>query len=221
MILRRNVRRTHGAGAIVPGVVSMRHAVIIALSAALALGSLPAFAQGSPAGTGQGNPSSDQIIKSLTPSGNLDTTRGIRLAHPAPAQPPHAGAGTATTAQAAPAASAPSVNLTVLFATNSAELTPEATRVMDELGHALSSQQLASFRFRVVGHTDTVGTSAYNLELSRRRADAVVAYLEQKYNIPASRLEAEGIGESGLLVPTGPQTPEARNRRVQVINLGT
>jgi len=199
----------------------MRHTAIMALSAALALGSLPAFGQGSPAGTAPGNPSSEQIIKSLTPSGNLDTTRGIRLAHPSTAQPPHAGAAAATAAQAQPAAGAPSVNLTVLFATNSAELTPDATRVMDELGHALTSQQLAPFRFRVVGHTDTVGTAAYNLDLSRRRAAAVVAYLEQKYNIPANRLQAVGVGESGLLVPTGPQTPEARNRRVQVINLGT
>ncbi|MGH7153466.1 MAG: OmpA family protein [Acetobacteraceae bacterium] len=198
----------------------MRHAAFMALSAALAFGSLPAFGQGSPAGTAQGNnPSTEQIIKSLTPSGNLDTTRGIRLAHPAAPQTPQGTASAATQSASAPAA--PAVNLTVLFATNSAELTPEATRTMEQLGHALTSQQLTPFRFRVVGHTDTVGTAAYNLELSRRRADAVVAYLEQKYNIPASRLEAAGVGESGLLVPTGPQTPEARNRRVQVINLGT
>ncbi len=109
----------------------------------------------------------------------------------------------------------------VLFPTNSSELTPEATQTLDRLGQALGSQRLSSFRFRVEGHTDTVGSAAYNRSLSQRRADAVVGYLEQKFGIPAARLQAVGLGEQGLLVATGAQVAEPRNRRVQVVNLGS
>ena len=114
----------------------------------------------------------------------------------------------------------PSVNLTVNFAFGSAELTPEAMRTLDELGRALSSKDLASYKFRIEGHTDTVGTKEQNLTLSERRAAAVVDYVTRKYGVDPTRLQAIGVGEEQLLVPTPPQTPEPRNRRVQVINLG-
>jgi OmpA-OmpF porin, OOP family len=187
----------------------------------------------------QGNPSADQIINSLKPSGNLSMggTRGIRLAAPS-------GEGTApaqaqTSASQAPAASqprvasakpmahaapteaaGPSVNLTVNFPNGSADLTPEAMASLDALGRALSSSDLSSYRFRIEGHTDTVGSKEYNRSLSERRAEAVVSYIETKYGVQPSRLQAVGMGEEGLLVSTPEQTPEPRNRRVQVINLG-
>jgi OOP family OmpA-OmpF porin len=191
-----------------------------------------------PAAFAQSNPSADQIINSLRPtSGLTGTTRGIRpvgnapapSAAPAPAAAPAATPAAppasaapmqAAASPATPAAQAPSVNLTVQFASGSAELTPQARQTLDELGKALSSPQLAAFRFRIEGHTDTVGTPEENQVLSDHRAAAVVAYLEQKFGVNASRLEAVGMGERGLLVPTPPQTPEPRNRRVTVINLG-
>jgi outer membrane protein OmpA-like peptidoglycan-associated protein len=200
---------------------------IVALVAAPLAAAVPALAQS--------NPSTNEIIKSLTPSGNLlqGGTRGIRLVAPngspsaTEAAPP---AHSATTTQSRPARTArathepeasPSVNLNVEFATNSANLTPQARHTLDQLGHALNSQELASYRFRIEGHTDTVGSPSFNQALSQRRADAVAAYLEQAFSIPATRLETVGRGEAGLVVPTPPQTPEARNRRVEVINLGT
>jgi outer membrane protein OmpA-like peptidoglycan-associated protein len=112
------------------------------------------------------------------------------------------------------------VDLTVNFATDSAELTPEAIRTLDELGRALASKDLAGYRFRIEGHTDTVGRRDYNQALSERRAQAVVDYVAKKYGVDPGRLQAVGMGETGLLVQTPPQTPEPRNRRVQVINLG-
>jgi outer membrane protein OmpA-like peptidoglycan-associated protein len=125
-----------------------------------------------------------------------------------------------TAAHLATAHPAPSVNLNVDFATGSTDLTQSARSTLDQLGQALSSQQLAGYRFRIVGHTDTVGAPSANKELSQRRADAVASYLEQKFNVSANRLQAEGVGEQDLLVPTPPQTSNARNRRVEVINLG-
>jgi outer membrane protein OmpA-like peptidoglycan-associated protein len=182
----------------------------------------------------QGNPSADQIINSLKPStGMLGGTRGIRpvtpetpAAEPAPPARPHSSAPApqvaTTTAPHAPPPPppAPSVNLTVQFATNSAVLTPAAVKTLSELGRALSSSALASYRFRIEGHTDTVGQPDANKALSERRAQAVVEFLTTSFKIDPSRLEAVGMGEDGLVVQTPPNTPEPRNRRVQVINLG-
>ncbi len=112
------------------------------------------------------------------------------------------------------------MNLTVQFTTNSSELTPAAVRTLSELGRALSSDTLRNYHFRIEGHTDTVGSPEANKSLSARRAEAVVSFLVNKFNIDPSRLEAAGMGEDGLLIQTQANTPEPRNRRVQVINLG-
>lgn len=170
----------------------------LAAAAAVAIGMLPLGAWA------QSNPSANQIIRSLTPTGHLGTTtRGIRLANQPPAM-----------------AHAPSVSLNVDFATGSAMLTPQARQELDQLGEALTAQQLASYRFRVEGHTDTVGSRALNQALSVRRADRVVHYLETRFHIDPSRLAGVGMGENGLLVPTPDNTPEPRNRRVRVVNIG-
>lgn len=209
---------------------------ITALTTLVALGALPA------SGWAQGNPSADQIIRSLRPSGGMTGgTRGIRPAAPAlpptqgetapaavPAASPAARHAPPAAAAASPRAAtpavangeAPSVNLNVQFRTNSAELTPAAMQTLDQLGRALSSQALSTYRFRIEGHTDTVGSPEANKALSERRAQAVVEYLASKYNVDRSRLEAVGMGEDGLLVATPAQTPDARNRRVQVVNVG-
>lgn len=207
------------------------------LAAAFLLGSGAAYA---PLAWAQGNPSADAIIRGLTPgSGMTGTTRGIRPATPAApapanpgtppvvqsrpglpqAAPPPVAARPAQPAEPAQAA-APSVNLSVQFATGSATLTPAAMRTLDELGRALSSPALAAYRFRIEGHTDTVGSAETNKALSDRRAAAVLDYLASKFAIDRTRIETAGMGQDALLVQTPPQTPEARNRRVQVINLG-
>jgi OmpA-OmpF porin, OOP family len=165
----------------------------------------PAFGQSS------ANPSADQIVHSLTPSGTLgDATRGIRIGTPQ---------GGLHTAQ--PPTAAPSVNLTVDFATGSASLTPAAMRTLDALGEALNNPTLAPYHFRIEGHTDTVGSKDMNQTLSERRADSVVGYLSARYHISSERLQAVGMGEANLLVPTPDQTPEPRNRRVVVVNVGS
>jgi OmpA-OmpF porin, OOP family len=211
----------------------MRHAVAFALL-------LGSFAVPMQAGA-QSNPSSQQIIDSLRPGGNLlgGPTRGIRPVAPAAssdasapqsaaaATPAPATAATPTrTAAARPPAAAtttapePSVSLTVTFATGSAELTPEAIRTLEELGKALSSPDLAGFRFRVEGHTDTVGAAPLNQSLSERRAAAVVQYLTSRFGIEPTRLQPVGMGESQPLVRTANDVNEPRNRRVQVVNIG-
>jgi len=178
-----------------------------------------------PPARAQSNPSADDIIQSLKPGGNLTQgLRGIKLA-------PAAGTTSASTAVSTPATAsppeppksagaAPSVSLTVEFATDSAELTPQARQTLDQLGRALSSADLAQFRFRIEGHTDTVGSPSYNKALSGRRAASVADYLEKNFAVAPQRLQPVGYGQDGLLVPTPPQTANAQNRRVKVVNLG-
>ena len=170
------------------------------------------------------SPSANDIISSLKPSASQlkGPTRGIRPvvtapddAQPAPT-PSHGQPRTQRTAHA----EAPSVKLVVDFRTGSAELSPGATMTLDNLGRALSSDALGAYHFRVEGHTDTVGTPDSNKDLSQRRAQTVTDYLTQKFRISPDRLVAVGLGSSDLLVPTPDQTPEPRNRRVRIVNLG-
>jgi outer membrane protein OmpA-like peptidoglycan-associated protein len=155
-------------------------------------------------------------------------TRGIRItspnsgaeqqAEPVPQQP--RVASTKAIPMPTGPAVAPTVSLTVNFGSGSAELAPDAKHTLDALGQALASKDLAGYRFRIEGHTDTVGSRESNRVLSERRAAAVVSYIAEKFGVDPSRLEAVGMGQEGLLVPTPPQTPEPRNRRVQVVNIG-
>ncbi len=177
----------------------------------------------------------DQLINQLKPTGSLsDTTRGIKPLAPsgATAAAPHADnlsvyhkaiSSTAMNQGGGASGSAggsPSANLAIAFKSGSAVLTPHAMAQLDQLGKALTSAQLASYNFKIVGHTDTVGQADTNQSLSSQRAQAVKSYLESKFSVADARLQATGVGENNLLVQTPPQTPEWRNRQVQVINLG-
>jgi outer membrane protein OmpA-like peptidoglycan-associated protein len=171
------------------------------------------------------NPSADQIIRSLEPSG---VTRGIRpVGPPSGTSVPSLGATSASTVQgsAAPTVARPvpppSVNLTIQFPTGSAVVTPEAARSLDELGRALTNNALSGYRFRIEGHTDTVGTREYNKLLSEKRAASVLDYLVRKWGVDPAKVQPVGMGLDQPLVPTGPNVAEARNRRVTVVNLGT
>ena len=144
-------------------------------------------------GLAQQNPSTDEILKSLTPG----VQRGIRLV-PAGQQGAQAQRPTA-----------PSVSLTVEFATGSAELTPQATEILDRLGKALSDRTLVSYRFRIEGHTDTVGSRAYNKELSDRRAEAVVAYLVDNFHLERGHMQAVGMGVRRVADPHTRSDPGA------------
>ena len=170
----------------------------------LLLGSLPALAQG--------QPSAEQLLQQLRPKGNLINggTRGLRLVplgSDAPAPAPMAIPSTQSPSNkpvpvpvSPPQQAAPSANLTVNFANGSAELTPEAMQSLDALGQVLASKDLQGFRFRIEGHTDTVGSREYNRELSGQRAEAVIAYVAKTYGVDPRRLQAVGRGEDELLV---------------------
>lgn len=187
------------------------------------------------AGQARAQMSAEDIIHGLGGASDM-TTRGIRLGGAAPVAPPaakatpaavQASAVTAHPAVGCASASGPSaaasnsVQLMVNFPSGSANLTPAARGCLDELGKALASTALSSFRFRIAGHTDNVGSADENMKLSQARAAAVVEYLSQKHGIAPARLEAAGFGQQKPLVERPAQTGEARNRRVEVVNLGS
>lgn len=111
-----------------------------------------------------------------------------------------------------------SVNLTINFEFNSAQLTKDAMETLDQLGQAMVSDQLGKDQFRIIGHTDAKGDMHYNDRLSQERAVAVSRYLSWKFSINESRLEAQGMGENDLLDVSNPMS--AKNRRVEVMNMG-
>ena len=144
-------------------------------------------------------PSVAELVEALTPAPQ-PKTRGIRPSY-----------------EAAVETFRPAVDLEVRFEFDSAELTPMAQAVLDNLATALTTD-LAPYRFVLEGHTDAVGSNVYNLELSARRAEAVQSYLLDFYRIDPERMTTVGKGERELLLPEQPGA--APNRRVRVINRG-
>ena len=103
----------------------------------------------------------------------------------------------------------------ILFDFNSAVIKAESSRTLDEVAKLLKEQP--SLQIYVVGHTDDVGGFQSNLQLAKRRAEAVTAELTAKHGIEAGRLQAEGVG---LLAPVAPNDSEegrAKNRRVELV----
>jgi OOP family OmpA-OmpF porin len=76
-------------------------------------------------------------------------------------------------------------------------------------------QKNPGMRIEVQGHTDSDGADAYNLDLSNRRAQAVVGYFAQK-GIEANRLSAKGYGESKPVADNKTREGKAQNRRVEL-----
>jgi outer membrane protein OmpA-like peptidoglycan-associated protein len=102
-------------------------------------------------------------------------------------------------------------DLVVNFEYNSATLTKSARANLDEFAKALKDPRLDTSAFVVEGHTDGKGGDTYNLDLSSRRANAVVEYLKDK-GVDTAKLEARGYGK---LKPLTPDPLAGTNRRVE------
>lgn len=103
---------------------------------------------------------------------------------------------------------------TVLFAFNAAKLTPEDKQKLDDLASQVTSHK--RFFVAVEGYTDQTGSADYNLELSKRRADAVVHYLAGEKNVPFYQIRTIGMGDLQPVDPGKTRDARAKNRRVEV-----
>lgn len=133
--------------------------------------------------------SPEQLIEKLTPP--APATRSLRNLTPKPV----------------------TVDLSIQFDFDSANLQAVSKPLLDNLALAMNSERLAALQFRVEGHTDAKGKAEYNQELSARRAVAVQNYLISQ-SVGHDRLQAEGKGFSELLLPEKPLASE--NRRVRI-----
>ncbi|MGA9917829.1 OmpA family protein [Paraburkholderia sp.] len=151
----------------------------------------------------------NSVTKALTPQAPDDdvVTRGFVLMNKQPGAAPR---------PASPARK-PSAQILITFATNSSTLTESAEAALDKVAHALQSEQLAAYRFRVEGHADPRGSPDVNMKLSEDRAAAVVQYLTEKDGIAPERLSSVGKGSSEPLNQRNPTAPE--NRRVTIVTV--
>jgi len=113
----------------------------------------------------------------------------------------------------------PKIDLDIQFDYNSAEISASSLPSVQSLGRALSSNNLRGSTFIVAGHTDAIGTAAYNQDLSERRADSIKRYLVDKFGINGTDLVTVGYGKDKPKDPSAPMDPA--NRRVQVVNMDT
>lgn len=102
----------------------------------------------------------------------------------------------------------------VLFAFDSAQLTPAAQEQLVGLMDKLKNADVLSIK--VVGHTDSQGTDAYNQALSERRASSVAAFLLEQGLAP-DKLTSQGMGESQPVADNASEEGRAKNRRVELV----
>ncbi len=109
----------------------------------------------------------------------------------------------------------PKVRAKVLFDFDSASVRTDSYSLLDEVGLALNSSQLANQDIVITGHADSDGEDAYNLQLSFERAHAVKGYLVRACDVRTERLSVRGFGESIPLVEEIDAEAKQQNRRVE------
>jgi len=103
----------------------------------------------------------------------------------------------------------------IYFDTGSAEIKPESSSTLAEIAKLLGQQP--ALKLLVVGHTDNQGGYEFNMDLSRRRADAVVKALVSNHGIAANRLRAAGVGYLSPVASNDTEDGRAKNRRVELV----
>ena len=115
---------------------------------------------------------------------------------------------------AQPAAAPPSQNFLVYFDFNRDSIGADAVLILQSVVKDALKRGIP--HIALIGHTDTVGGSAYNQQLSEHRARAVQAFLEG-HGIPAIDITAVGKGKTDLRVATPDQVRKQENRNVQIV----
>lgn len=109
------------------------------------------------------------------------------------------------------------ISMEVLFDYNSATLTEQAKTQLRPVGAAMASNDLKGLNFRIEGHTDVIGGDQFNIDLSRRRAEAVKAFLNEQYSLQDTSIEIVGKGKKDLADKANPSSEV--NRRVRIVRL--
>jgi outer membrane protein OmpA-like peptidoglycan-associated protein len=111
----------------------------------------------------------------------------------------------------------PIKTITVQFATGSAKLTPKAKTEIDNAAAWVKTQDTKGWVMAVIGYADTTGSSQRNIDLSERRANAVIYYIISKYKMPLHRLvQPFGYGQLEPVAENKTAAGRAKNRRVEI-----
>jgi outer membrane protein OmpA-like peptidoglycan-associated protein len=102
----------------------------------------------------------------------------------------------------------------VFFPLGSTQLSDQDANTVSQAAQVFRTKQNA--RVTVTGFADTVGSPATNMALSQRRANVVKDLLVQS-GVPAGAITTSASGDTGLLVDTGPQSNQPKNRRVAIV----
>jgi len=105
----------------------------------------------------------------------------------------------------------------IYFDTGSDRIRPESAPTLKEIAAMIAEHR--GLRVGIEGHTDNVGVAAANLDLSKRRADAVKAYLVGTLRVDVSRVEASGLGSTKPAQPNTTAEGRQTNRRVELVKL--
>lgn len=103
----------------------------------------------------------------------------------------------------------------IYFDTGKSDVKPESDAALKVIANVL--EQTPALKLHVVGHTDNVGDIAMNVELSRRRAVAVIQALTTKYGVAATRLRPDGVGPLAPVASNDTEDGRAKNRRVELV----
>jgi outer membrane protein OmpA-like peptidoglycan-associated protein len=101
------------------------------------------------------------------------------------------------------------------FDFDSAELNGDAYASVSRMGQILADRP--NLMLAVVGHTDSTGAFQYNVDLSKRRADAIVAALREDFEIEPKRLVGVGVGPLAPIDTNSTEFGQDRNRRVELV----
>ncbi len=113
---------------------------------------------------------------------------------------------------------APVMTEEIFFGFDSAELTDFAREKLDGLAERL--KQDPDYIIEITGHTDAVGSNAYNLRLGQQRADAVRSYFANTHNVDLSRIAISSAGEQEPQATNDTEDGRARNRRATISVMG-
>lgn len=155
------------------------------------------------------NPKADQLVRGLRDS----------LYQPLKVAALSSGSGPGKTQQrpVSVTASKPSVNIQINFIEDSTEVDAQTRPNVAILARALADPSLAGGRFMFVGHADVRGTDEHNLELSKRRSQALSQAIVALEPGLAGRIDTTGRGEAEPLDPSPTESAYRANRRLQVL----
>jgi outer membrane protein OmpA-like peptidoglycan-associated protein len=103
----------------------------------------------------------------------------------------------------------------IYFDFDKAEIKPESKPTIEEIAKFLKEHP--EIKLYIVGHTDNVGKLEYNMELSKKRAEAVIKELVEKYGIQRERLMGFGVGPLAPVASNSTEEGRAKNRRVELV----